>query len=219
MGAMSQTPSTGTGATPTDATPTVGTRDRIVIAAARLLQRQGYVGTGIKQIAKDAEATLGSVYHFFPGGKEAVAVAAITYSGTEFGEMLREALAKADAPGAAVEACAVELAVALRESGWTDGCPVTAAALETLGTDSEIQRVCAVALRDWERLVEKKLLGAGFGERDAREVATTVISALEGAEVTAQVNRSEEPLRAAGRQLARLVGSYGYEEESAAAGR
>ncbi|MCX4665676.1 TetR/AcrR family transcriptional regulator [Streptomyces sp. NBC_01381] len=187
----------------------LSTRDRIVSVSARLIQRQGYVGTGIKQIAKEAEATLGSVYHFFPGGKEAVAVAAIKYSDEEFAAVLRDALAREADPAAAIEACAVELAVGLRESGWVDGCPVTAAALETLGTDSEIQRVCADALRGWEAIVEEKLLGAGFAAQDAREVATTVISALEGAEVTAQVNRSEEPLRAAGRQLARLVRSYG----------
>ncbi|APY87286.1 TetR/AcrR family transcriptional regulator [Streptomyces alfalfae] len=187
------------------------TRDRIVAVSARLIQRQGYVGTGIKQIATEAEATLGSVYHFFPGGKEAVAVAALTYSAEEFADMLRELLgpAGADDPAAAIAHCADELAVALRESGWTDGCPVTAAALETLGSDSAIQRVCADALRGWERIVEERLLGAGFDAGDAREVATTVISTLEGAEVTAQVARSEEPLRAAGRQLARLVASYG----------
>ncbi|MFJ2771438.1 TetR/AcrR family transcriptional regulator [Streptomyces sp. NPDC087300] len=185
------------------------TRDRIVAVSARLIQRQGYVGTGIKQIAKEAEATLGSVYHFFPGGKESVAVAAIGHSAEEFSLMLREGLAGGGDPGAAVERCAVELAVALRESGWTDGCPVTAAALETLGTDSEIQRVCADALRAWEGIVESRFLEAGFTAEDARELATTVISTLEGAEVTAQVTRSEEPLRAAGRQLARLVGSYG----------
>jgi hypothetical protein len=44
--------------------------------------------------------------------------------------------------------------------------------------------------------------------QDARELATTVISALEGAEVTAQVARDEEALQAVGRQLARLVRSY-----------
>ncbi|MEU5685393.1 TetR/AcrR family transcriptional regulator [Streptomyces venezuelae] len=186
----------------------LGTRDRIVVVAARLIQRQGYVGTGIKQIAKEAEATLGSVYHFFPGGKEAVAVAAIAYSAEEFAVMLRNGLAGEDAPGPAIERCAGELAVALRESGWVDGCPVTAAALETLGAESEIQRVCAEALRGWERIVEDRLLGSGFALEDAREVASTVISALEGAEVTAQVARSEEPLRVVGRQLGRLVGSY-----------
>ncbi|MFD5338915.1 TetR/AcrR family transcriptional regulator [Streptomyces hawaiiensis] len=185
------------------------TRDRIVIAAARLLQRQGYVGTGIKQIAKEAEATLGSVYHFFPGGKEAVAVAAIKYSDREFAAVLRDALNSEEAPGAAVEACAGQLAEGLRASDWTDGCPVTAAALETLGTDSEIQQACADALRSWEQIVTERLLRSGFQVRDAGELATTIISALEGAEVTAQVNRSEEPLRVTGRQLARLVGSYG----------
>ncbi|WPO72538.1 TetR/AcrR family transcriptional regulator [Streptomyces sp. KN37] len=188
---------------------TPSTRDRIVVVAARLIQRQGYVGTGIKQIAKEAEATLGSVYHFFPGGKEAVAVAALTHSSEEFADLLREGLAGEGAPGPALERCADVLAVGLRESGWIDGCPVTAAALETLGTDSEIQRVCAEALRGWERIVEERLAASGIGPEDARELATTVISALEGAEVTAQVSRSEEPLRGVGRQLARLVGAYG----------
>ncbi|MFM9372767.1 TetR/AcrR family transcriptional regulator [Streptomyces sp. Da 82-17] len=187
---------------------TTSTRDRIVVAAARLLQRQGYVGTGIKQIAQEAQATLGSVYHFFPGGKGAVAVAAIRHSSAEFATLLREALDSDDDPAEAVLACARRLADELRESGWIDGCPVTAAALETLGTDSEIQQACADALGGWEQLVRDKLLRSGFPAETAGELATTVISTLEGAEVTAQVNRSEEPLQAAGRQLARLVRSY-----------
>ncbi|MDX3535689.1 TetR/AcrR family transcriptional regulator [Streptomyces sp. MB09-01] len=184
------------------------TRDRIVVAASRLMQRQGYVGTGIKQIAQEAQATLGSVYHFFPGGKEAVAVAAIKHSNEEFATLLQKALDSVEDPAEAVMACAEQLAEELRKSGWIDGCPVTAAALETLGTDSEIQQACADALRSWEQLFFEKLLRCGFPSRSAREVAITVIGALEGAEVTAQVNRSEEPLQATGRQLARLVRSY-----------
>ncbi|MEI5098823.1 TetR/AcrR family transcriptional regulator [Streptomyces sp. PmtG] len=185
------------------------TRERIVVVAARLIQRQGYVGTGIKQIATEAQATLGSVYHFFPGGKETLAVAALQHGGKEFTWLLEDALTPEGDPAAAIEACAVQLAVGLRESGWIDGCPLlTAAALETLGTDSEIQRVCGEVLRGWEDVVAKKLLTCGFAETDAREVAVTVISTLEGAEVTAQVSRSEEPLRMAGRQLARLVRTY-----------
>ncbi|WP_418958962.1 TetR/AcrR family transcriptional regulator [Streptomyces tritici] len=187
---------------------TSSTRDRIVVAAARLLQRQGYVGTGIKQIAQEAQATLGSVYHFFPGGKETVAVAAIRHSGEEFATLLREALDSDDDPAEAVTACARRLAEELRASGWTDGCPVTAAALETLGTDSEIQQACADALRDWEQLVQDKLLRGGLPVQSARELASTVISALEGAEVTAQVTRTEEPLQVAGRQLALLIRAH-----------
>ncbi|WP_432022075.1 TetR/AcrR family transcriptional regulator [Streptomyces parvus] len=187
------------------------TRDRIVVATARLLQRQGYVGTGIKQIAKESQATLGSIYHFFPGGKEAVAVAAIRHGDQEFAALLKDALDSEPDPAKAVFSCTRRLAAELKESGWVDGCPVTAAALETLGADSNLQKACADALNGWERLVHDKLLGCGFPADDARELATTVISAIEGAEVTAQVNRSEEPLLAAGRQLARLIRSYGVE--------
>ena len=184
------------------------TRDRIVVAASRLIQRQGYVGTGIKQIAQEASATLGSVYHFFPGGKEAVGVAALGHGTEEFTTLLRAALDSEDDPADAVMAAAQHLATALSASGWTDGCPVTAAALETLGGDSGIQRACAEAFASWEQIVHDKLVDGGFPADDARELATTVISTLEGAEVTAQVRRSEEPLLTAGRQLARLVRSY-----------
>lgn len=187
------------------------TRDRIVVAASRLIQRQGYVGTGIKQIAVEAEATLGSVYHFFPGGKEAVGVAAITHGTEEFAVPLRSALAGEDDAADAVMAAAHLLADELSASGWIDGCPVTAAALETLGTASGIQQACAHAFATWERIVHDKLTECGFAPDDARELATTVISTLEGAEVTAQVRRSTEPLLAAGRQLARLVRSYDAE--------
>ncbi|MEV0622074.1 hypothetical protein AB0I81_52765 [Nonomuraea sp. NPDC050404] len=40
------------------------------------------------------------------------------------------------------------------------------------------------------------------------ELAHTVINTLEGAELDAQVSRSEEPLHIAGRHLARLINSY-----------
>jgi TetR/AcrR family transcriptional repressor of lmrAB and yxaGH operons len=187
---------------------TSSTRDRIVVAASRLIQRQGYVGTGIKQIATEAEATLGSVYHFFPGGKEAVAVAAMEYGREEFAAVLRTALDGEDDPAEAVDACARLLAKELRASGWADGCPVTAAALETLGTDNPIQRACAEALLAWQNLVADKLLGCGFPDPEARDLAATVINTLEGAEVTAQVTRSETPLLLAGRHLSRLIASY-----------
>jgi AcrR family transcriptional regulator len=46
------------------------TKQRIVDATAECFRRQGYAGTGLKQIATEADAAFGSLYHFFPGGKE-----------------------------------------------------------------------------------------------------------------------------------------------------
>ncbi|GAA2286411.1 putative HTH-type transcriptional regulator YxaF [Streptomyces ruber] len=183
----------------------IGTRERVVRAASRLFQRQGYEGTGIKLIAQEAGATLGSVYHFFPGGKEELAVAAIQYGDREFADMLSAGLAGSDDPADAVENCARVLATALRESDWADGCPVTATALETLGRTPPIQQACSEALRNWQEVLAVKFRDSGFGDEDAEELACTVLSALEGAEVSSQVFRSEEPLLTTGRSMAQLI--------------
>ncbi|MCP2166074.1 TetR/AcrR family transcriptional regulator [Goodfellowiella coeruleoviolacea] len=186
----------------------MGTRDRIVQVASRLLQRQGYEGTPIKQIATQAKATLGSVYHFFPGGKQEVAAAAIRHGDQEFAELLHTGLNSTDDLADALVAVTRLLAEALRESDWIDGCPVTTTALETVGQQSDIQQACAEALRHWQDLVADRFRRGGITEPDATELAGTVVNTLEGAEMAAQVTRSETPLLVAGKHLARLVSSY-----------
>ncbi|MBB5937018.1 TetR/AcrR family transcriptional regulator [Streptomyces zagrosensis] len=186
----------------------LGTRERIVRTASRLMQRQGYEASGVKQISQEAGATLGSLYHFFPGGKQQLAAEAIRHGDREFADILGEMLDSRPDPAGAIDDCAVALAEGLHASAWLDGCPVTATALGAAGHLPDIQRAAAEAFQRWRELVYEKLRGAGIAEDEARELASTVISTLEGAEMAAQVARSEEPLRAAGRQLARLINSY-----------
>ncbi|WP_031013822.1 TetR/AcrR family transcriptional regulator [Streptomyces sp. NRRL F-5727] len=189
-------------------TPQPGTRERIVRAASLLMQRQGYEGTGIKQVAQEAAATLGSVYHFFPGGKQALGVAAVQHADQEFADMLSTSLSADADPAKAIAACARALADHLRDSAWMDGCPISATALETTGRVPDIEQAVAQAFQHWRDLVAATLREAGLPEGDARDLSLTVISTLEGAELTAQVSKSEKPLVVAGEHLARLIDSY-----------
>ncbi len=189
-------------------TTALGTRDRLVRTASRLMQHGGYENTPVKQLVREAEATLGSLYHFFPGGKQELAVAAIRFGDEEFAELLRLGLDVHPDPAEAVEAVAVLLARELEASGWRDGCPVTATALETLGRLPEVQEACARAFANWRELVAAKLLASGHPEPQAHDLAATVLNTLGGAEVSAQVEQSRTPLLVAGRHLARLVASY-----------
>ena len=50
-------------------------------SSAELFRRQGYTATGIKQILAAANAPFGSLYHFFPGGKEQLGAETIRASG------------------------------------------------------------------------------------------------------------------------------------------
>ncbi|MFG2874991.1 TetR/AcrR family transcriptional regulator [Streptomyces sp. NPDC048337] len=190
------------------ATTAPGTRDRLVRTASRLMQHGGYENTPVKQLVREAEATLGSLYHFFPGGKQELAVAAIHFGDEEFAEALRAGLSTHTDPARAIEAVAALLADHLAASDWRDGCPVTATALETVGRLPDIQAACARAFANWQQLVAAKLLASGHPEPEARDLAVTVISTLEGAEMTSQVTQSRTPLLLAGQHLARLVASY-----------
>ncbi|MFB9968270.1 TetR/AcrR family transcriptional regulator [Sinosporangium siamense] len=186
----------------------LGTRERVVRVTSRLMQRHGYEGTTLKQISQEADATLGSVYHFFPGGKLELAVEAVRHGDREFAEFLTEKLAEHDDPAEAIAACAADLADGLRASDWIDGCPVTAAALGTAVHAPGIQVVAAEAFARWREIVCDSLRRSGIAETDARELAHTVINTLEGAEMAAQVSKSPEPLQVAGRHLARLIDTY-----------
>src|SRR5260370_524486 len=53
------------------------TRDRIRDAGAQMFRRNGYTGTGVKQVAAAAGAQLGPLYHFFPGPHDPLAHAVI----------------------------------------------------------------------------------------------------------------------------------------------
>jgi hypothetical protein len=56
--------------------------------------------------------------------------------------------------------------------------------------------------------VEAKLREAGLDGPDAHDLAHTVISTLEGAELATQVSRDETPLRLAGTHLAQLIRAF-----------
>ena len=56
-------------------------RGAIVRAAATLFRRNGYAATGINEIAEVSGAPKGSLYHYFPNGKDEIAEAAVRFAG------------------------------------------------------------------------------------------------------------------------------------------
>src|SRR3954463_10952284 len=65
-----------------------GTRDRILVTTAELFRRQGYNGTGVKQIVDEARAHFGSVYHHLPGRKEPLGAEVIRTAGAMYGQLM-----------------------------------------------------------------------------------------------------------------------------------
>jgi AcrR family transcriptional regulator len=183
------------------------TRERIVDASAELLRRQGYNATGVKQIVAAAEAPFGSIYHFFPGGKEELGAAAVRSSGAAYELLLPAVFDPAPDVVSGVRAFFAGAAEHLRESGWADACPIATVALEVSSTSEPLREACADVFESWVEAGTGRFEAAGIATERARELAIGLIAALEGAFVLARAQRTTEPLAVAGELVAARVES------------
>jgi len=181
------------------------TRDRIVAAGAELFRHQGYAATGVKQIVTGARAPFGSLYHFFPGGKEQLGAEAIRTSGAIY-ELLIEAVfdPAPDLPSA-VRAFFTGAAEHLRATDYADACPIATIALEVSSASEPMRIACAEVFESWIAAGAERHAAAGLSESRARELTIGMLCALEGAFVLARAQRSTEPLAVAGELAADAV--------------
>lgn len=185
--------------------PNVPTRERIVYASAELLRRQGYAATGLKQIATEAQAPFGSIYHFFPGGKEQLADEVLRTAGRFF-LALYEAIA-AGAPDllGTVRDFFAGAAQTLEATDYADACPIATVAGEVASTNDTLRRATADVFESWLGAMIEDAAGAGIAAERARPLALSVLALLEGAFLLSRSLRSLEPMQACADAAAALV--------------
>jgi AcrR family transcriptional regulator len=174
------------------------TKERIVEHSAELFRRQGFAGTGVKQIVAEASAPFGSLYHFFPGGKEQLGAEVIRWSGAIYGRLIDSFFLPDSDPVAATREFFAAAAQTLRESDYADACPIAAVALEVSSTNEPLREACADVFNDWVEVTTQRLSSCGLSRRRSRALAISMLASLEGAFVLARALRSIEPLEVAG---------------------
>jgi AcrR family transcriptional regulator len=178
-----------------------GTKERIVQRSAELFRRQGFAGTGVKQIVAEASAPFGSLYHFFPGGKEQLGEEVIRWSGGIYGQLLDAFYKPGEDPVAATRNFFAAAAQTLRETDYADACPIATVALEVSSTNEPMRQACADVFDGWVDGATERLIETGLTRKRSRELAFSLIGALEGAFVLSRALRSTEPLEAAGASM------------------
>src|SRR5437868_10512973 len=115
------------------------TKDRIVDASAELFRRNGYTGTGVKQIVAAAGAPFGSLYHFFPGGKEQLGEEVIRRSGRMYMELVEAIFDAAPDPVTGTGDVFSGAAEVLRQTDYADACPIATVALEVASSNEPLR--------------------------------------------------------------------------------
>jgi AcrR family transcriptional regulator len=181
------------------------TRDRIVRTSAELFRAQGYAATGVKQIVTAAQAPFGSLYHFFPGGKEQLGAEAVRASGELYAQLIPAVFDPAPDVVTGVRDFFAGAAAHLVETDYADACPIATVALEVSSRSETMRQACADVFESWISAGAARFADAGVDEPTARELTIGMLGVLEGAFVLARATRTTEPLRVAGELAAQRV--------------
>jgi AcrR family transcriptional regulator len=174
------------------------TKEHIVQSTAELFRRQGYTGTSVKQIVAEAAAPFGSLYHFFPGGKEQLGAEVIRTSGAMYIELFAAIAIEAPDALTAVADFFSGAAQTLRDTDYADACPIATVALEVASISQPLRQATADVFDSWITAATEYFVLAKIPRDQARELAITMLSLLEGAFIFCRSLRSTEPLKVAG---------------------
>ena len=185
---------------------TAESRQRLVTGAADMMRRRGLNATSVRELAKHAQAPLGSTYHYFPGGKYQLAAEAVQWADDLTARALTKELRAGPLTG--LRAFLTMWRKILTDSDFGAGCPVLAASVEDLPEDGTAPRdAAAAAFGNWTSILTQSLRDHGATDVDAHRIAILIVAAVEGSVAMCRALRSAEPLDQVAAQLESLVGA------------
>lgn len=169
-------------------------RQKILTATSTLLERQGYHATGLNEIVEVSGTPRGSLYYYFPNGKEELAVEAVTLRMAQMADWSRRFLSAFDDPVEAIHAMITHMAQQMAAGGCCAGAPIAAVALEATNTSERIRDACALGYRGLQQVMVESLQAGGFSAENAATLATTINAAIEGAMILSRTRQNATPL-------------------------
>jgi TetR/AcrR family transcriptional repressor of lmrAB and yxaGH operons len=181
------------------------TREHIIQTTSQLLEKQGYHGTGLNEIIRESGTPKGSLYHYFPEGKEQITAEAVLQSGRVVSERIRSGLAASSSAAEAIYEFILLIAENVEGSGFAAGSPLTAVAMETATESERINLACRQAYEMLQTAFRDKLLETGFSKAEAEELGIFIVAAVEGGIILSRSAHTADPLRLVARQLKTLL--------------
>jgi TetR/AcrR family transcriptional regulator, lmrAB and yxaGH operons repressor len=176
-------------------------RGAIVRAAAALFRRNGYAATGINEISEVSGAPKGSLYHYFPGGKDQIGEAAVRFAGAGVVATLERFEQEHGSAASMIRAYCKLLAGWMAKSGFRDGCPIATTLLESAPQSADMAAAGREAFAGWCGVIARALVRDGFGKAEAKRLSTLAVSSIEGALILARVESSARPIEEVARAL------------------
>jgi TetR/AcrR family transcriptional repressor of lmrAB and yxaGH operons len=180
-------------------------REQILQKACNLLEHQGFHATGLNEIVRESGAPKGSIYYYFPDGKEEIVAEAVRLAGQQMVEQIRLHLEAVADAAEAIRSFIMDLVDHIERSGFRAGGPIVITASECASTNERINLACQEAYAGLHETIYGKLRSSGIEEARASSLAWTIIATIEGAVILSRTYHSRAPLMDASQQLDYLI--------------
>ncbi|MGE6631910.1 TetR/AcrR family transcriptional regulator [Bacillus sp. NPDC077027] len=180
------------------------TKKKIVKTAALLFRKQGYHATGLNQIIKESGAPKGSLYHYFPNGKEELAISAVQFVSKKIIADIEKSLAFSDDPLKALQHFVSTFMTSFTNEEERCGIPIVLIAAESEVTHTKLHLACKIEMFRWQQMVKEKLMTSHYEEEEAEELASFIHSMILGSISMTIVLKNTKPLHDVKKHLHRL---------------
>lgn len=181
------------------------TKYDFVAATGKLLAYHGCDGVSLSAILKSCGAQKGSLYHFFPEGKEELFVAAIELNRDGAVKDLTAIFEKYSCAAEAIYRYLLFIATKMRKRDFSFGMPFSALGAISGDSKDRIEKACMDACADLEGRISDKLISNGMAKTDAKHLCINIFSLIDGAHLQARIRKSDRPLREAAKFLKALI--------------
>ncbi|MGM7723339.1 TetR/AcrR family transcriptional regulator [Metabacillus sp. Hm71] len=187
----------------------VDSREKILQTASRLFQLQGYHATGLNQIIKESGSPKGSLYHYFPNGKEELAIEAVKYTSHYIESKLKEFMNSVADPVKAIQSFILDTANQFDHPEKIEGIPVGLLASETSLLSEPLREICVQSFKKWEDIIANKLIENGFKDNEAYKLGMLINAMIEGGIMLSITNQDKTPLLTISETIPKLITKKG----------
>lgn len=181
-------------------------RENLLAQGVSLLTKQGYHGTGLKELLDAVQIPKGSFYNYF-GSKENYAAEVIQFYIAPFITQLKTHLANPELNAlAAIKQYFAELIIELEHAEYQGGC-LLGNLMGELGDTSDIVRLALqTAVNDYRDVLRDGLLKAQAQglirtDKSAEDMADLLVNAWQGVLLRMKIDKSSRPLKQCYEQL------------------
>jgi TetR/AcrR family transcriptional regulator, transcriptional repressor for nem operon len=174
------------------------TRARIIDAAARLVYERGVAGTTLEDIRASAEVSGSQLQHYF-ADKDELVQAVIVHQADTIADNQRQADLSSVA---GIRAWRDMVITTAKAAGGRGGCPLGSLGGQLAESDPQARALIASGFEQWSAAISDGLRALHAAGRlradvDPDDLAVTLLAAVQGGLLLAQVQRDTRPLETA----------------------